>query len=105
MGILSVILQAGSWLLGHGLRWMYLLLGFIVVEAVFRVVVAKQWLNGLSELIIYLQNIALFKMIPEIGIVWILNAFMFMMSLEMLWMVIEHKHQSKSHEHDNNAKK
>jgi len=86
-----------SFILEHAYRWLKILLIFFVADQVFRVFVASGWLTDVQHFIWYLANISFYKLMPEVAVVYVLNVFMFFVSIELLYLVFGKKHATEAH--------
>lgn len=107
MDNLSAILSAGvglivlwlgrSYIMEHLFTWLKYLLYFLIFDFMFRIVVYAGLLNFTKILGIWFLNIGLFGLLPEASVLFIVNCFIFLMTYEVLSMVIG-KHHQPSHQ-------
>lgn len=86
-----------TFIIEHVFSWMKILFGFLVFDMIFRFIVTVGWLEELSIFIWYVLNLAMFKIFPEVAIVWVLNIFTLVISVEVLWLILGHRHKPNHH--------
>lgn len=82
-----------SFIMDHVFSWLKILFGFLVFDLIFRIFVSSEWLGQFQEVGIYMMQNSVFKMVPEVGVVFMLNIFNFLMSVAVLFKILGHKHQ------------
>jgi hypothetical protein len=81
-----------TFVLDHAFSWLKILIVFVILDFIFRSVVAIGWLDGILSFAWYMENVALFKIFPEIAITYVVNMFMLVISVEVLFLVFGRKH-------------
>lgn len=85
-------------IIGEALIWLKYLLYFLIFDTLFRTV-AGPFLIGLKSFVIYVLNLGYFRLFPEAAIVYIANCFIFMITVEILFLVLGRYHQPNPHGH------
>lgn len=83
-------------IMGHAYSWLIKLLIIVILDLLFRQVVGPM-LEPLRIFIIYIENLALFKILPEAAFLLIQNGIIIFLTYEIfLWIVGTHH---KPHHH------
>lgn len=81
-----------SYILEHALTWLKYLLYFLIFDELFRVIVSSGNLNSIKIMALYMQNLSTFRLFPEAAVLYMTNTFLGFISLEVLVMVLGHRH-------------
>jgi len=81
-----------AYILAHAFTWLRKLAVLLVFDSLFRAFLIAGFLDPVLKIAWYVQNNSLFRIIPENGIVWTLNVFSFLISVEVILYIIGREH-------------
>lgn len=81
-------------------NWLKALIYFYLIDVVMRIFLTSQILINLQVFIIYILNAGLYKILPETGVAWITNCFIFFFSLRMLLWIMNVSYGSARYAED-----
>ena len=80
-----------SYILGHAYRWLLYFFAFLIFDQVFGLAANILHLYDLQVFLVWFLNKGVFQLLPEQAVVTILNAFIFMFTLDLLLLMFGHE--------------